>query len=195
VVVRDFEFEVEVHGDTRLTGDHKGRLALVPVHELGEPTGPVAGPQPYSPHPGELLDSGMAGPFLSGEGVQLFSSRVRYSTPTWGPWMLVFVAVVLASTTVGVWSLYAARSARHLAGDGAGKIAAVIVIGASLGGGALAFSTLLPWVELAYVVAIVPNLAAIVFMISELRTSTRGAPREAGTREDAPSQEADTEGS
>jgi Na+/alanine symporter len=180
VMVSDVEFDVEVHGDARLPADRKGRLSLVPLHEHAEPMGPVDGPQPYAPHPGELLDAGMAGPFLSGEGVQQFSSRVRYSTPTWGPWMLVFVVVVLAASTIGVWSVYAARSARHLAGDGAGKVASVVVIAASLGGGAIAFSTLLPWVELAYVVAIVPNLAAIVLMMSEVRVA-------AGTREAAPS--------
>ena len=192
VMVKDWEFEVEVHGDTRLPVDRKGRLALVPIHEKMEPTG-AAGPEPYSPHPGELLDAGMAGPFLTGEGVQQFAMRVQYSTPTWGPWMLVFVVVVLGATSVGVWSLYAARSARHLAGDGAGKVGSIAVIGASLGGGAIAFATLLPWVELAYVVAIVPNLAALVIMMNELRVATRTAPPSDTAQPEAPARKADPE--
>ena len=169
VVVPDFEFEVEVHTDTRLPNEKKERYALVPVHAVGEPVGPLDGAQVYAPHPGELLEAGMSGPFLSDEGVQRFVTRVRYSSPTWGPWMLLLAGVVLAATSVAVWSAYAARSAHHLAGHGAGKLARFVVVGASLGGGAIAFGTLLPWVELAFVLTIVPNLAGIVLLMSDVR--------------------------
>ncbi len=111
-----YHFAVEVHRGTRLPGEHaKTHVALIPVHPQTAPSG-NPGVTTYDPHPGEVLLTGMAGPFLDQEAA---GTLVTALTRRFGPLTAaagVVALLVLALASLVRWFTVGLRSARGLFG-------------------------------------------------------------------------------
>lgn len=173
VVIPDYRFSAEVHGDERLNPKLAGRRTIVPVHEHGEISGPLVD-TPYRPHPGELLESGVAGPFMHREGIGQIAARVHRYAPSWGGTVFAIVAFILGSTTIAAWSLYVRRG---LTASGLTSLAmplSVVVLIAGAGGAFVAADAVLHWAELAYGIAVAPTLVGLVLLFGDVRAASRG---------------------
>jgi hypothetical protein len=164
-VVQDFEFDAEVHSDQRLDEELAGRRSLVPLHEQSEPIGPF-GTLPYPPHPAELAQTGMAGPFLVTGGGELVVTRFSERFGENGGWLLGLTALVFGLSTIAVYSGYAGRCAAHLAGSWATQPARLLVVASAAAGGLLAFEPLMGWVMTSMAVVMTVNLLAIALVRS-----------------------------
>jgi Na+/alanine symporter len=155
-------FEAEVHSDMRLAPELAGRRSLVPIHEQGEPAGPT-GAIPYTPHPAELVEAGVAGPFVVREGVEALTSRFEHRYGAVGSTVFAVVAFVLGLAAIAVQSGFAARCAAFLFGDRARGPARALVLGGALVGGSLAFDLLLAWIDVAIALVLLPNAVGLIF--------------------------------
>jgi hypothetical protein len=168
VRVPDQFFAAEVHSDTRVSKAFEGRRTLVPLHPLGQAQGPF-GTLPYRPHPSELLDFGMTGPYLGEEGGTLVASRFEQVGPRWGAIVIGWVGLVFAISSIALWSEYAARALGAVLGGFAGTVGKVAVLIAAAMGGTLALPAVLGWSDAALAAAILPNLVALVIALPALR--------------------------
>lgn len=115
-----------VRKGSRLPVEFEDRLALVPLHPLPEPEGGSG--ELYRPHPKELIDAGMLGPFRAQDGLTLTASAFRSTLGRFGSLLglLLFAAMALATLAVG--SMLAGRVARDAFGRGGGLGFAVTAI-------------------------------------------------------------------
>jgi hypothetical protein len=124
-----FEFRVEAHGGARLPAEWRERVALVPIHPLPEPQG---GPgEPYDPHPGEVFQSDMRGPWLAREGSVLLADAFSNGLGRTGGPVLAIFASFLALTTALAWGSGGARVCSYLLGppaSGAFKLALAVAV-------------------------------------------------------------------
>ena len=111
-----YHFAAEVHHGARLRGDlAKTHLALIPVHPQTAPIG-NPGLRTYNPHPGEVLLTGMQGPFPDREAV---GTLVAALADRFGPVTATVAALallVLALASLVRWYSVGLRSARSLFG-------------------------------------------------------------------------------
>lgn len=111
-----YHFAVEVHRGARLpTNQAETHLALIPVHPQLAPIG-NPGVTTYDPHPGEVLLTGMTGPFLDQEAA---GTLVTALTRRFGPFTAAVGAaalLVLALASLVRWFAVGLRSARGLFG-------------------------------------------------------------------------------
>jgi hypothetical protein len=168
VVAPDFDFDVEVHGDTRLPPELAGLRALVPLDPRGEPTGPT-GELPYHPHPGELLAAGFSGPYLADDGAEMIAARYDEVLGGFGRLVLAAVMVLLTLASIAAWSELGARAATALLG-GAGPMTARLGALAAIAGGAFVTRWQL-WGSAEVVVALVaiPSLLGLALLVTQLR--------------------------
>ena len=111
-----YHFAVEVHRGTRLPADlAKTHVALIPVHPQTAPSG-NPGVTTYDPHPGEVLLTGMTGPFLDQEAAgTLVTALARRFGPLTAA-VGVAALLVLALVSLVRWFAVGLRSARGLFG-------------------------------------------------------------------------------
>ena len=131
----EYEFDVEVHTGTRLPADMVDRVTLIPLHASGEPMGNV-GDGPYDPHPGEVLESGMLGPFVATDAADRIADVVGTDLG-WSARLLVAVVASLlgVAATLG-WLAHcrqAFRSNRHASLLLGALVALFYMIGPSVG--------------------------------------------------------------
>jgi Na+/alanine symporter len=111
-----YHFTVEVHRGARLPADHaETHLALIPVHPQTAPAG-NPGVLTYDPHPGEVLLTGMTGPFLDHEAA---GTLVTALARRFGPLTAAVGAaalLVLALASLVRWFGVGLGSARGLFG-------------------------------------------------------------------------------
>jgi Na+/alanine symporter len=171
--IEDFVFEAEVHSDIRLPEEFAGRRSLVPIHEQGEPIGPF-GVLPYTPHPGELAQAGIAGPFVVEQGAQIVASRFEHRFG--GTGMLAIVSLVFAVSTIAVYAGYAARCAGHLVGPAVGRPVRIVLVGAASAGGLLAFDALFAWVGTAMAAVLAINVVPMILVRGRAKSADAEEP-------------------
>jgi Na+/alanine symporter len=171
VAVPDVDFDVEVRGDARLSGDRVGRRTLVPHHPHSEPMGPVDA-LPYRPHPAELVAAGMTGPFVARDGAAVVASSFG-ERGSWRSWILVLAGVVLVVSTVGAWAGHGARGAAHLLGSWAEMPTRLAVVLAASCGGLFSLGQALGLADAAIAIAAIPNLVALGLCLPRLRRQLR----------------------
>jgi Na+/alanine symporter len=181
-LVTDFHFDVEVRSDARLSSDLAGRRTLVPLHQHGEPMGPVDA-LPYTPHPGEVIATGMSGPFSAREGAEIVAARFG-ERGSWRTGALVIAGFVLVVSTIGAWAEHGSRGAEHLLGPWARAPMRFVVILVAACGGLLSLGQVLGLADTSLAIAAIPNLLALVLCLPRLRS--RGA--EASAHTDDPSE-------
>lgn len=156
-----YDFEVEVHTDQRLSASHKGRRALVPVHEHTEPQGPPSS-LPYRPHPGELLTTNMEGPFAAVDGAEVVAAGMGDRLGEKGRAALTVLAALFALTTLVAWSEIGARSLSHLLG-GRGMVPfRVLFLLVACSGGAMGLARILEVADSALGAMVTINLLALI---------------------------------
>lgn len=173
LVVPDYDFKAEVRGDARLPDDMKGRRVLVPLHELGEPQGPYGETQLYTPHPGELVDFGMAAPALVHEGAQILAARVTRENGGFGRFAIVFTVLVFALTTVVGWAELGGRAATAIAGSLGGPALRLAMLAFAALGTSFTLAELLPVVDLTIAAVAVPSLLGLVLLLPKIRQAAR----------------------
>ncbi len=156
----DYHFAVEARQGTRLPGklaaDHQ---AWVPLHPqptaIGNP-----GTSVYTPHPGEVLLTDMAGPFFDEHAL---GPLVRATQSRLGPAAAVttVVALVLLALAGLLQWLHAGRAAAHHI-FGAGTGVTVIFLAAATLGPSLSLATVLPIAEVAIGIAVVLGLTRLL---------------------------------
>lgn len=184
------EFDAEVHSDVRLPEEFAGRRSLVPVHEQAEPIGPF-GVLPYTPHPGELSQAGVPGPYLVEEGVEIVASRYRDRFGSTGGSVLALLGIVFGVSTIAVYSGYAGRCAAHLAGGWASRPVAIGLVAAAAVGGAFAFDVLFAWVGVAMAVVLGINLIPLVLVRPSAKPRSASAPTVDESEADAEPEESE----
>jgi len=173
LVVPDYAFEAEVHGDTRLPATLAGRRVLVPMHELGEVQGHFGEDDTYRPHPGELLALGLAGPRLDHQGAQVLADRVLGGGGSLGRPVLLLVVFVFALSTIVGWSELGGRAATALAGSVGGTVLkAAMLVGAALGS-TWSLSELIPAVDLSLAAVVVPSIVGLVLLLPRVRAASK----------------------
>lgn len=186
VAVPDFEFDVEVRSDARLSSDLAGRRTLVPIHPHPEPTGPD-GTLPYRPHPGELLSAGMQGPYIARDGAAIVAARFGEGE-SWRTWALVIAGIVLVVSTIAAWAEYGGRGAVHLLGPWAQAPTRLAVVLAASCGGLFTLHQVVGLADAAIAIAAIPNLVALALCLPRLR----GIRDEKSLREQASSTAGET---
>ena len=172
-LIKDQVYEAEVHSATRLPATKSDRRSLVAVHHDPEVIGPT-NKTPYRPHPWELVEAGVAGPFTHREGVDHVIKRVEDHAPGWGSTVFALIALVLGATSTAAWSIMVKRAAATLGGATLGAVLGLAVIALGLVGAFVASNLVQQWAELAYAAAVGPTLAGLVLMLSELRREAAG---------------------
>lgn len=188
LVVPDYEFEAEVHGDTRLRptmeatqddGTTKqvalaGRRTLVPLHPLGEPQGPHGEEGTYRPHPAELLEFGMRGPLLPvQEGAALAAARMQPTLGGGARAVLMVVLFVLAVSSIVAWIELGGRAATAVLGRFGPVVLGVAVLAAAALSTRWTLSQLLPAVDLSLAAVLVPNLLGMLLLWPRVRAAAR----------------------
>lgn len=168
-----YHFAVEVHHGARLRGDlAKTHLALIPMHPQTAPIG-NPGLRTYNPHPGEVLLTGMQGPFPDHEAVSTLVAALahRFGPVTAAVGALALLVLALASLVR--WYSVGLRSARSLFGR------------APEFGFGLAFLVciaLAPAVGLPQLMRAVDAIAAIAVLLGLARLLARPLARLSGSR-------------
>lgn len=164
-----YPFAVEVHRGTRLPAEHaETSLALIPIHPQRAPTG-NPGVGIYRPHPGEVLLTGMTGPFRDQDaaGGLLEALAQRRGRALAGLGALALVALALAGLLQ--WLRAGTHPATLLLGPAAGPgFTALFVLCVALGP-ALGLAPLLQVAEVAVAVAVLLGLARLVVWLPRLR--------------------------
>jgi Na+/alanine symporter len=162
-------FSAEVHTGARLPPEHQANLALVPVHMHPAPTG-NPGWGVYEPHPGEVLLTGMTGPYFDEAPA---GSLVRAMARRWGPQpagLAALCLLVLALAGLVAWARAGQRSAQRLFGPAVGPAFAVVfVVCIGLGPG-LALVPVLRIADVAVAIAVSLGLAGLVARLPLRRT-------------------------
>lgn len=155
-----YKFTAEVHRGARLPGERaESQLALVPVHMHGAPTG-NPGPGVYAPHPGEVLLTGMQGPFLDADatGPLVRQLAARHGDAAAGLGAAALVLLALAG--VVAWLRAGLRSAAPLLGPAAGVgVGVAFVVCVALG----------PWLGLPPLLWIADMTAALAVLFGLAR--------------------------
>ena len=155
-------FTVEVHTGARLPSElPDASLALVPVHMHGVPTG-NPGWGIYDPHPGEVLLTGMTGPYLDEDAT---GALVRAVARRWGPPQASLAALcllVLALAGLAAWGRAGAGSAQRLFGPAAGPAFALVFVACVALGPGLALTPVLRIADVAVAIAVGLGLAGLV---------------------------------
>lgn len=174
LVVPEYRFQAEVHGDTRLPAELQGRRTLVPLHPLGEPQGPFGDGETYHPHPAELLTMGLRGPLpLAHEGAALVAARVSEGLPGSGRFVLALVVVVLVLSTLVAWAELGGRAATAIVGALGGPALKIGVLVAAGLGTTWTLPQLLPVVDLSVAAALLPSLVGLVLLVPKIRAAAR----------------------
>ncbi len=164
-----YAFAVEVHHGARLPAAHaETNLALIPIHPQRAPTG-NPGVGTYRPHPGEVLLTGMAGPFRDQDATGgLMQALVqRHGRPLAGLGALALAVLALAGL------LQWLRAGRHpallLLGAAAGPgFTALFLVGVALGP-VIGLAPLLRVAEFAVAVAVLLGVARLLVWLPQLR--------------------------
>jgi len=167
-LVAPFEFAAEVHGDARLPIAFGGRRSLIPLDLPPEPRGPTS--YPARPHPAELIEAGMSGPYLAQDGVARLAGRFggALDSPL-GVWGFVLAVTVLASAALVAWAGFVQRVAAFLLGPSKSRTLGLFVLLAAVAGGWASLTLLVAWIDFAVVVLAIPNLVAMLLLIPQLR--------------------------
>jgi hypothetical protein len=158
-----YDFQVEVHGTTRLADEWSDRVSLVPVHPHPEPQGGSG--EIYDPHPGELFLTDMRGPFLVHEGAALVGSAVEQGAGETGTFALAAVVFVLAVTTAVAWASSGARALSHLLGGPAGTGLKLAMLVALVLGATSSLETVLSLAEPLLLVTLAINAVALLLLL------------------------------
>jgi Na+/alanine symporter len=164
-----YRFAVEVHRGARLPAERaETSLALIPIHPQRAPTG-NPGVGVYRPHPGEVLLTGMTGPFRDQDaaGALVDALAQRHGRPLASLGTLALVALALAGLLH--WLRAGAHPATLLLGAAAGPgytalFLLCVALGPALG--------LAPWLrvaEVAVAVAVLLGLARLLVWLPRLR--------------------------
>lgn len=173
LLVPDFAFRAEVHGDTRLPAEMKGRRALVPLDAPGEVQGPT-GDESYRPHPAELLAFGMTGPLPPArEGAELAAARMLDRLGSNGRWSLALAAFVFALSSIVAWSELGGRAATAVIGSLGGPVLKVAVLAAAALSSMWTLRQLLPVVDLSLAAVVVPSLLGLLLLVPKIREAAR----------------------
>lgn len=166
----DYRFSAEVHTGARLPpGQPDASLALVPVHMHAEPTG-NPGWGVYDPHPGEVLLTGMTGPYFDEAPT---GSLVRALARRRGPEQASLAAIcllVLALAGLVAWARAGQRSAQRLFGPGVAPAFAVVFVACVALGPGLALVPVLRISDVAIAIAVSLGLAGLVARLPLRRT-------------------------
>jgi Na+/alanine symporter len=164
-----YRFAVEVHHGARLPAERaETSLALIPMHPQRAPTG-NPGVSIYRPHPGEVLLTGMTGPFRDQDaaGALLDALAQRQGRPLAGLGALALVALALAGLLQ--WLRAGTHPATLLLGAAAGPgFTALFLLCVALGP-AIGLAPLLGVAEFAVAVAVLLGLARLVVWLPQLR--------------------------
>lgn len=173
LVVPDYDFRAEVHGDARLGPEHAGRRVLVPLHPLTEMQGPYGEGDTYHPHPGELFAAGMAAPVLVQEGAQIIAARLSFELGGFGRFAMLAAVLVFALSTIVAWAELGSRAATAVAGSLGGPALKLAVIAAAAVGTSWTLAELLPAVDLVIAAVLVPNLVGLLLSLPRIREAAR----------------------
>ncbi len=173
LLVPDYPFRAEVHGDTRLPAELKGRRALVPLDVPGEVQGPT-GDETYHPHPTELLAFGLQGPLPPArEGAELAAARMLERLGDTGRWTLALAAFVFALSSIVAWSELGGRAATAVAGaPGAPALKLAMLVSTAVGS-MWTLEQLLPIVDLSLAAVVVPSLVGLLLLLPKIRRAAR----------------------
>ena len=158
-----YEFTAEVHRGARLPAEQaETHLAVVPVHHDAAPTG-NPGPGIYHPHPGEVLITGMQGPFIaedaSGTLVRGLARRLGPTAAGLGAAALV----LLALAGLVQWLRAGLRSASLLLGPAPGiGVGLLFLVCVALG----------PWLGLPPLLRVADAAAALAVLLGLSRLLT-----------------------
>jgi hypothetical protein len=174
LVVPDYSFQAEVHGDERLPPELKGRRTLVPLHPLIEVQGHFGDGETYHPHPAELLALGMKGPLPPArEGAEVAAARIIEGLGGGGRGLLAFAAVVLALSTLVAWAELGGRAATAVAGSLGGPALKLAMLAAAALGTTWTLPQLLPVVDLGLAAVLIPSLLGLVLLWPKIRRAAR----------------------
>lgn len=174
LVVPEYTFQAEVHGDARLPAELKGRRTLVPLHPLGEPQGPFGEEGTYHPHPAELLAFGLQGPLpRAPEGVEVVAARLDDGLGNGGRWVLALVVLVLSLSTIVAWAELGSRAATAVAGSLGGPVLKLAMLAAAALGTTWTLSQLLPVVDLSLAAVAVPSLLGLLLLLPRIRAAAQ----------------------
>lgn len=157
-----YRFMAEVHTGARLPPEYAdASLALVPVHMHDEPTG-NPGWGIYDPHPGEVLLTGMTGPYLDEDAA---GALVRALARRWGPeqgGVVALCLLVLALAGLSAWARAGQRSAQRMFGPAVGPAFALVFVACVALGPGLALAPVLRIADIAVAVAVSLALVGLV---------------------------------
>ncbi|MCX4240245.1 alanine:cation symporter family protein [Paraliomyxa miuraensis] len=188
LIVPEYTFEAEVHGDARLpatievkaedgtTQDVpvKGRRTLVPLHPLGEAQGPFGDTETYHPHPAELIAFGMRGPLLpAAEGAPIAAARLLPGGGSGRRVVLAFVVLVFALSTIVAWAELGGRAATAVVGSLGARVLPLAVLVTAAVGTSWTFEQLLPAVDLSLAAVVVPNLLGLLLLVPKINAAAR----------------------
>ncbi|MEM7158060.1 MAG: alanine:cation symporter family protein [Myxococcota bacterium] len=173
LVVPDFEFEAEVRSDTRLDPKYAGRRVLVPLHPLTEMQGPFGEGDTYRPHPGELVDLGMAAPVLAHEGAQIVAARLERDAGSFGRSAMLLAVLVFALSTIVAWAELGGRAATALVGPIGSTVLRVAMLGAAAMGTHYGLGQLLPLIDVTLAAVVVPNVLGLLVLLPKIRAASQ----------------------
>jgi len=174
LVVPEYAFQAEVHGDTRLPAELKGRRTLVPLHPLSEPQGPFGEGETYHPHPAELLAFGLRGPLPPArEGTEVVAARLTDGLGNGGRWVLALVVLVLSVSTIVAWAELGGRAATALVGSLGGPALKLAMLVAAALGTTWTLGQLLPVVDLSLAAVVIPSLLGLLLLVPRIRAAAR----------------------
>jgi len=171
VVAPDYEFQAEVHGDSRLPTTLAGRRTLVPIHPLGELQGHFGDGDTYHPHPAELLSFGFQGPLLAHEGAQLLAARMVVGGGSMGRPVLVFAVFIFALTTIVGWAELGGRAATAVVGAMGAPVFKIAMLVAAAVGTGWTLTELIPVVDLSLAAVVVPSIVGLALMLPRVRSA------------------------
>jgi Na+/alanine symporter len=174
VITRDLDFEVEVHGDTRLPQELKGRRALVPLHDLGEPRGPAYDEEPSTPHPGSLLAAGFVGPYLAQDGTQIVAGRFDDGLGSFGRAAIAIVVIVLAVAAITAHGELVSRAATALLGSMGAMLGRAAVVVAAACGTIPSRWELLTVSELLLAILLGVSVLGLLLLLTRVRAASKG---------------------
>jgi Na+/alanine symporter len=174
LVVPEYRFQAEVHGDERLPAELKGRRTLVPIHPLSEPQGPYGDGETYHPHPAELLAFGMQGPLPPArEGAAVIAARLSDGLGNGGRWVFALVVLVLSLSTIVAWAELGSRIGTAVGGGPGGMALKLAVLIAAGLGTMVTLQQLLPVVDLTIAAVVVPSLLGLLLLLPRIHDAAK----------------------
>ena len=167
-VMKDVDFDAEVHGDSRLPVEAEGRRSLVPLNTDPRPMGPGTRGL-VDPHPAELMSMGYGAPHRPQGDLAALARLPESRRPGFGGMAFGIAALLLAASTVLGWALLVAAPARRAFGEGGAKAVPLVVCLAPALGLVLANDLVESLAILAASVAVLPVIATVVLKFAELR--------------------------